>query len=43
MPQHGRDAIGLGPPVHSAAAMDVVRHDAERLGGVVAHSGYDSP
>jgi hypothetical protein len=43
MSQHGRDAIGLGPPVHSAAAMDVVGHDAERLGDVVAHSGYDSP
>ena len=41
--QHGGDALGSRPPIHPAAAMDVVGDDAERDGGIVAHSGYDSP
>ena len=43
VPQHGGDAIGPRPSIHPAAAMDVVGDDAQRRGGVVAHSRYDSP
>ena len=37
------DAFRPGPAVHPPAAMDVVRHDAERRGRVMLQSDYDSP
>jgi hypothetical protein len=40
--EHRGDALGTGPAVQSAAAMDVVGGDAQRRSRVT-HSSYDSP